>query len=47
MIKFYIAFKRFSLKCEELSDARVVSITENNIFERKGKVFQFNFHKDS
>ena len=47
MIKFYIAFKRFSLKCEELSDARVVSITENNIFERKGKVFQFSFHKDS
>ena len=28
MINFYILSKRFFLKCEELSDARVVSITE-------------------
>ena len=29
MINFYVLSKRFSLKREELSDARVVSITKN------------------
>ena len=29
MISFYILSKRFFLKCEELSDARVVSKTKN------------------
>ena len=37
MINFYVLFKRFSLKREELSDARVVPINKNKY------VFPVNF----
>ena len=41
MISFYILSKRFFLKPEELSDARVVSIIKKNM------VLQYIFYKDS
>ena len=41
MISFYILSKRFFLKREELSDARVVSITNNEYG------FEVHFYKNS
>ena len=41
MINFYIVPKSFFLKCEELSDGRVVSITKKEY----GSVV--NFYKDN
>ena len=42
LINFIILSKTFFLKCEGLSDARVVSI-----IKKKKKVFQYIFYKDS